>query len=86
MQSLNETQKEINAVIVQPNVDPNIKWHEKEEIISFMDSLHHEAAGLNPDIIVFPETALPSYLTRDYKTRKMLFQTEPNHRETIFDI
>jgi len=75
MQSLNETQKEINAVIVQPNVDPNIKWHEKEEIISFMDSLHHEAAGLNPDIIVFPETALPSYLTRDYKTRKMLQET-----------
>ena len=75
MQLLNETQKEINAVIAQPNVDPNIKWHEKEEIISFMDSLHHEAAGLNPDIIVFPETALPSYLTRDYKTRKMLQET-----------
>jgi apolipoprotein N-acyltransferase len=75
MKSLNETKKEINAVIVQPNVDPNIKWHEKKEIISFMDSLHHEAAGMNPDIIVFPETALPSYLTRDYKTREMLQET-----------
>jgi len=75
IKSLNETQKEINAVIVQPNIDPNIKWHEKKKIISFMDSLHHEAAGLNPDIIVFPETALPSYLTRDYKTRKMLQET-----------
>jgi apolipoprotein N-acyltransferase len=75
IKSLNETRKEIKAAIVQPNIDPNIKWQEKKKIISFMDSLHHEAAKLNPDIIVFPESALPSYLTIDYKTRKMLQET-----------
>jgi len=73
--SLNEPYKYLDVVIVQPNIDPNIKWHEKKQIISLMDSLHHEAAKLNPDIIVFPETALPSYLTIDYKTRKMLQTT-----------
>ena len=62
-------------MIVQPNIDPNIKWHEKRKIISFMDSLHHEAAKLKPDIIVFPETALPAYLTKDTKTREMLQET-----------
>ena len=75
IQSLNEPQKDINVVIVQPNIDPNLKWHEKKRIISFMDSLHHVAAKLSPDIIIFPETALPSYLTRDHKTRKMLQET-----------
>ena len=77
VKSIKETQKDknINVVIVQPNIDPNIKWHEKKRIISFMDSLHHEAANLNPDIIIFPETALPSYLTRDHETRNMLQST-----------
>jgi apolipoprotein N-acyltransferase len=75
IKSLTEVEKEISVVIVQPNIDPNIKWHEKRKIISFMDSLHHEAAKLKPDIIVFPETALPAYLTKDTKTREMLQET-----------
>tara|TARA_X000001036_G_scaffold439911_1_gene493042 strand:- start:1217 stop:2722 length:1506 start_codon:yes stop_codon:yes gene_type:complete len=79
MRSLNDTQKYIDIVVVQPNIDPNIKWHEKKRIISFMDSLHHEAVKLRPDLIVFPETALPSYLTRDKKTRKMLQNTVDKH-------
>ena len=79
IKSLNQTQKYIDIVVVQPNIDPNIKWHEKKRIISFMDSLHHEAVKLKPDLIVFPETALPSYLTRDNKTRKMLQETVDKH-------
>tara|TARA_B100002052_G_scaffold62056_1_gene55123 strand:- start:2245 stop:3747 length:1503 start_codon:yes stop_codon:yes gene_type:complete len=75
IESLQNNGKKINAVIVQPNIDPNKKWHEKEKIISFMDSLHQEATKMNPDIVVFPETALPSYLTRDHKTRRMLQET-----------
>ena len=75
IESLHNNGKRINAVIVQPNIDPNKKWHEKTKIIAFMDSLHQEATKMNPDIIVFPETALPSYLTRDHKTRRMLQET-----------
>ena len=67
--------KKINVVVVQPNIDPNKKWHEKNRIIAFMDSLHQEAIKMNPDIVVFPETALPSYLARDHKTRRMLQKT-----------
>ena len=79
IKSLNNTKKNIDVVIVQPNIDPNIKWHEKKRIISIMDSLHHEAVKLKPDLIIFPETALPSYLTRDNKTRKMLQKTVDKH-------
>ena len=75
IESLHINEKKINAVIVQPNIDPNKKWHEKKRIIAFMDSLHQEATKMNPDIVVFPETALPSYLTRDHKTRRMLQKT-----------
>ena len=74
-ESLKISEKKINAVVVQPNVDPNKKWHEKNKIIAFMDSLHRQATKMNPDIVVFPETALPSYLTKDYKTRRMLQET-----------
>ena len=59
IESLQNNGKKINAVIVQPNIDPNKKWHEKEKIISFMDSLHQEATKMNPDI-------------KDYVTRKAL--------------
>ena len=75
IESLKDNKLFFNAVVVQPNIDPNRKWHEKKRIIAFMDSLHQEAIKMNPDIVVFPETALPSYLTRDYKTRKMLQET-----------
>ena len=75
IESLQINEKKINAVAVQPNIDPNKKWHEKKRIIAFMDSLHQEATKMNPDIIVFPETALPSYLSRDHKTRRMLQET-----------
>ena len=75
IESLRFNGKKINAVIVQPNIDPNKKWHEKERIIAFMDSLHQEATKMDPDIVVFPETALPSYLTREHKIRRMLQET-----------
>ena len=55
--SLKSNEKKINVVVVQPNIDPNKKWHEKNRIIAFMDSLHQEAIKMNPDIVVFPETA-----------------------------
>ena len=40
-----------------------------------MDSLHFESIKLEPDLVIFPETALPSYLVRDNFTRKKLQET-----------
>ena len=79
VQNLSNSNKKVNVAIVQPNIDPNIKWQNKKRIISFMDSLHLEAVDLNPDLVVFPETALPSYLVRDTSTRNMLQKTVNYH-------
>ena len=70
--SLPKSNQDITVAIVQPNINPNTKWQNKKEIIAFMDSLHEESIKLNPDLIVFPETALPSYLVRDNRIRGAL--------------
>ena len=64
--------KEITVAVVQPNVNPNTKWDKKKEIIELMKKMHMEAVTMSPDIVVFPETALPVYLTRDHKIRNLL--------------
>ena len=73
--SLPKSNQKISVAVVQPNVNPNTKWQNKKEIIAFMDSLHQESIKFKPDLIVFPETALPSYLVRDSRTRGTLQST-----------
>ena len=73
--SFPKSNQEISVAVVQPNVNPNTKWQNKKEIIAFMDSLHQESIKFKPDLIVFPETALPSYLVRDSRTRGALQST-----------
>ncbi len=70
--SLPRSNENIEVAIVQPNINPNTKWQNKKEVLFIMDSLHQEAVKLNPDLIIFPETALPSYLVRDNRTRNSL--------------
>ncbi|MGY8783039.1 MAG: apolipoprotein N-acyltransferase [Fidelibacterota bacterium] len=66
------TDEFMNVSIIQPNLDPNKKWDYSTRIQTFniMDSLYNEALNLSPDIILFPETALPTYLTLDKKIRR----------------
>ena len=62
---------EIKVAIIQPNIDPNDKWDvaSRKNTLNFMDSLHNHAISLSPDIILFPETALPVYLRLNKKIR-----------------
>ena len=76
--SLPKPNQDFTVAIVQPNVNPNTKWQNKKEIIAFMDSLHQESIKFKPDLIVFPETALPTYLVRDNRTRGNLQSTVNN--------
>ena len=64
----------IKVAIIQPNVDPNDKWDYSSRIktIQYMDSLHANAISLNPDIIIFPETALPAYLRLNNSVRSKI--------------
>ena len=64
----------VNVAIIQPNIDPNKKWNKisRKRTHQVMDSLHSEAIKLNPDIILFPETALPTYIRLNKKVRDLL--------------
>ena len=66
--------KTFEVVVIQPNIDPNSKWDSKnKEIIkSKLDSLYEIALNLKPDLILFPETAYPTYLRFDHTIRNYL--------------
>jgi apolipoprotein N-acyltransferase len=69
-----------SAVIVQPNVDQYKKWDQnyKDEILFDLEKYAFEAAEIKPDLIVWPETALPDFLPWDkqtYKTAKRITRT-----------
>ena len=64
----------IDVAIIQPNIDPNKKWNKigRKQTHQVMDSLYSEAIKLNPDIILFPETALPTYIRLNTKVKSLL--------------
>jgi apolipoprotein N-acyltransferase len=67
----NET---IRTAIVQPNVDLEIKWKPefKDSTLNLIERLTREAAALDADLIIFPETSAPVYIegrTRAFKRR-----------------
>jgi apolipoprotein N-acyltransferase len=75
IQNINADNK-INVSIVQPNIDPNLKWEQnfRDKIFNTMDSLHNEAITLDPDFILWPEAALPTYLRINYSKRRSILQ------------
>ena len=69
----NQGTKPLTIAVIQPNIDPNQKWDRKfrSQNIAFLDSLTYRAIEQHPDIVVWPETATPSYLrynTYGYQT------------------
>lgn len=70
----NNALEHFSVVIVQPNIDPNLKWdiNKKGETLLYLDSLHFQATELLPDLIVFPETAFPAYLKLDSGVRRRI--------------
>lgn len=57
----------IRVAVLQPNVPGKKKWDSQFKDLSFdeLEDLTREAAAAEPDLIVWPETAAPSYLLRD---------------------
>ena len=53
-----------NISAIQPNIDPNQKWDPsfRKTLYGIMDSLNTEAYNLNPDLVLWPEAALPAYV------------------------
>ncbi|MBN1327183.1 MAG: apolipoprotein N-acyltransferase, partial [Candidatus Cloacimonetes bacterium] len=75
----------LNIAMIQASIPQNLKWEE-----SFLDSTLHRYAKLTskaaesaPDLIVWPESALPVYLLKHHRYR---FFVEDLIRETGVDI
>ncbi len=61
-QKISETEK-ISVAIIQPNIDPFDKWtNSVEKQITVLKEMSNITNIFNPDLIVFPETAIPKYL------------------------
>lgn len=58
----------IRVALIQINLDPDRIWGSdyKDEIKEVLEKMIQEAAASEPDLIVLPETALPSYLRFRY--------------------
>ncbi|NQV36584.1 MAG: apolipoprotein N-acyltransferase [Candidatus Marinimicrobia bacterium] len=63
--------KRVKIAVTQPNIDPNSKWdrENRKSVFHLMDSLHVVANAMEPDLVLWPETALPAYLRLSRTTR-----------------
>ncbi len=71
-QSSNEV--ELSIAVVQPNMGPHEKWDrsKRQWVFEVLDSLYVEAAQKGVDMVVWPESAVPTYLRRDRFRRKFI--------------
>jgi apolipoprotein N-acyltransferase len=73
----NSKGRELRAVIVQGNIDQSLKWDSdfQEETLSIYKKLSLESADFKPQLIIWPETALPCF-----------FQDTSHLSEEIFEV
>ena len=71
-QSSNEA--ELSIAVVQPNMGPHEKWDrsKRQWVFEILDSLYVEAAQKGVDMVVWPESAVPTYLRRDRFRRRFI--------------
>ena len=77
--SLPAASHHIDTVLVQGNIDQTIKWDRRflEETITIYTDLTIESAsgGKRPDLVIWPETAVPFYFQQEGLYRKKVMDT-----------
>jgi len=60
-------ERTVRVAVLQPNIEGRKKWDPEYKHVSFdvLGELSAEAGLQGPDLVVWPETAAPSYLLRD---------------------
>lgn len=74
------------VAVVQPNVDLSIKWKRAytDSTFRLIDRLCASVAPLDPELIVFPETAAPIYIHHDEKHRNTMSEIAQRYRTQIY--
>ncbi len=77
--------EELNFRIVQPNIPAKEKWlpQNRLPIIYKLDSLSHSEHELKPDVIVWPETAVPYYLRSSVHYKHLLQECSDSMNATL---
>jgi len=62
----------VSIAITQPNINPDEKWEpeSREEIFSLMHGFLDSALNLDPDLVLWPESAVPAYLRLSSQRRR----------------
>ena len=73
----NSTDRGVKIAVAQGNIPQNLKWDRsfKRRTVDIYKRLTNEAAGHNPDLVIWPETAAPFF-----------FQEDSQYRDEILDI
>ncbi|MBW2332045.1 MAG: apolipoprotein N-acyltransferase, partial [Deltaproteobacteria bacterium] len=68
--------KELRVMIVQGNIDQSLKWDSdfQEETLSIYKKLSLESADFKPQLIIWPETALPFFFQDASHLSKEVFE------------
>ncbi|MFZ5518303.1 MAG: apolipoprotein N-acyltransferase [Candidatus Zhuqueibacterota bacterium] len=55
--------EDIRVALIQGNIDPYLKWDDAflQENLKIYDKLTRQSAALSPQLIIWPETAIPDY-------------------------
>ena len=79
------SKRELNFRIIQPNIGAKEKWipSNRVPIINKLDSLSRVDNGFEPDVIVWPETAVPYYLRSSIYFQHILNQCSKNMESTV---
>ncbi len=66
--------KSIKASVIQGNIKQDMKWNSSRvsEIVNVYDKLTRQAAVDKPDVIIWPETAIPFFYQNSPKAQKWL--------------
>ncbi|MCB5231222.1 MAG: apolipoprotein N-acyltransferase [Candidatus Cloacimonas sp.] len=76
----------LKAAIVQVSIPQDLKWSESffDETMKLYRKYSLQAAASNPDLIIFPEAAIPDYVLKNSKTKAFMQRLVEETRTPIF--
>ena len=86
LKTINLTKTDFNASIVQVSIPQDKKWEElyKDSTFTLYEKFSNDAAEIETDLIIWPESATPVYLLRQMEYRKWILDLSEELKTNIF--